>query len=145
MWQGCPGAPVLDCLGHHRANFAKERRVGGKRLIDSLEHGHAFPAGEQTRELVGWERSEHRDVQHANADPARRPQTVAHRLSEGHDTALCHEEVVRGVDPMPADSRVGTTGQFGELGERPIGQVGHMVEVEGPLRGDALRVVARIL
>ena len=85
------------------------------------------------------------EVDDADLDAARLAQVVGDRLGVGDDAALAEDQVVGVLGAVAHDARVAPAGERAELLERPVGEPLHVVEEEGPLRGDALHVGVLVL
>ena len=143
----CTGrqAAIFDSLRHRRPNLPQQRQVHGQRLVGALHHHHTLLASQQRDEQVSRERPEHREVHHADLEPARRAQVIDHGLGVRHHRTLADDHplcVVRAVALRP---RVVASGEGGVFVQRAIGEGRDVVEVERPLRRHALRIAVLVL
>ena len=139
------GQAVLQRLGQRGAQLAHQRQVLGQRLVGALHHDHALLAAQRLADQVARERTEHRDVQHADLQLARLAQVVGDGLGL-HDHAAHADDDVLGVLQLPAaDAAVAAAGQLGVFGHALLGQRLDRVEEVRPLRGDGLHVGVLVL
>ena len=136
---------VLDGLRHCRADLAEDRRVHRERLVGAFQHHDAALAGEERRDEVGRKRAEHREVQHADLQPAHVAQVVGHRHGVRHDGALADDQPLRVVGAMATRSRVAAAGELRVLLERAVGERRDVVEIERALGGHALGIALLVL
>src|SRR5450759_3649199 len=94
---------------------------------------------------VSWKRAEHREVQHADLQPAHIAKVVGHRDRVGNHRALADDHPLRVVDAMAARSCVAAAGELRVLLERAVGERCNVVEIERPLGSDALGVALLVL
>ena len=130
-------AAVLDGLRHRRANLAQQRRIHRERLVGAFHHHDALLPGEQIDDRVRGERPEHREVDDADLEPARRAQVIGDGLGVRDDGALADDHPVGVIGAIAHRTRIPAPGERGVFIERAIGEVGDVVEVERPLRRHA--------
>ena len=82
---------------------------------------------------------------HANLQPARRAQVIGDRFGVRHHGALTDDHPLGVVGAIAGRARVPAAGERGVFVERAIGELGDVIEVERPLRRDALRVAVLVL
>jgi hypothetical protein len=139
------GAAVLHRLGHGRPNLAQQRRVDGKRLVHALQNHDAPQTAQQPRDEIAREGPEHGEVDDADPNAAGFAEVVADRLGVGHQRPLADDGVLGVLHPVAGDAGVLASRELGKVGKGLIAELRDVVEVEGALRRNALRVAVLVL
>jgi hypothetical protein len=139
------GTAVLGGLRQRGPDLPQQRCVDGERLVDPLQDQDAETAAQVAADQVRREGTEHGQVQHADPEAARVAQVVADRLGVLDDRPLSDDHVLGVLDPVAGGPRVVAAAERRVLREGPIGELDDVIEVEGTLGGDALRVAVLVL
>ena len=142
---GEPDPAILDGLRHRCADLPEQREIDGQRLVGSLEDDDALSPRQHGGDEVGREGTEHREIEDADLEPALLAQVIDDRLGVVDDRALTCDDPLGVVQPVSHRPCVMPTRQLLELSHRLIGESWQMIEVEGSLRGDSLRVAVLVL